>query len=193
MYKISELFYSIQGEGHHTGMPAVFIRFSGCNLHCSYCDTKYHTEGSNLLLQCICNEISKYDTKHVVLTGGEPFLQIDSELLVELEKKHYLIHVETNGTINFRDKFPDGLIHWITVSPKKHAEPIITSADELKVVTSVPYNDVDWLFHLQNTIKCRYYFIQPESEKNIDTVIKFVKDYPTFRLSIQVHKLLNIL
>jgi len=100
--KINEIFYSIQGEGKWTGRPNIFIRTTGCNLRCSYCDTKYAYEnGKEMNVEEIIEEIKKYPCRHVCITGGEPLLQNETIILIEtLLKKEYNIILETNGSIN---------------------------------------------------------------------------------------------
>lgn len=112
MKKINEIFYSLQGEGCFTGTPAVFIRFSGCNLQCDFCDTA-HQEGVWMSDQEIIEEVENYPAAHVVFTGGEPGLQLTRELVLALKEKGKFIQIETNGTV----VLPEG-IDWITCSPK---------------------------------------------------------------------------
>ena len=98
MKKINEIFYSIQGEGYRTGTPAVFIRFSGCNLKCPFCDTQ-HSSGREMSDEEIIKEICFYPTRFVVLTGGEPGLQVDREFINKLHQAGKFIQIETNGTV----------------------------------------------------------------------------------------------
>ena len=136
MYKINEIFYSLQGEGYHSGTPAVFVRFSGCNLRCAFCDTQHQT-GEMMSLQEIVDEVNKYPIAPlVVLTGGEPSLFIDETFVAELKQKtRKTIAIETNGT----RPLPSNL-DWVTLSPKSafeggDAEPcVLKRCDELKVV-----------------------------------------------------------
>ena len=120
MRKINEIFYSLQGEGFHTGTPAVFIRFSGCNLKCPFCDT-HHEEGTLMSDEEILAEVRKYPARTVILTGGEPSLWIDEELINLLHQAGKFICIETNGT----HPLPDG-IDWITCSPKQGGELKLT-------------------------------------------------------------------
>lgn len=103
--KINEIFFSLQGEGKWTGLPNIFIRTSGCNLRCSFCDTKYaYEDGKEMSLDEILNEISKYPCKNICLTGGEPLLQNEIILLIDqLLKRDYEICLETNGSINIKE------------------------------------------------------------------------------------------
>ena len=112
MKKINEIFYSIQGEGYFTGTPAVFVRFSGCNLRCPFCDTE-HKEGKMLSDDEIIAEIRRYPALHVVLTGGEPCMQVTYDLVDKIKATGRFVQIETNGTL-----VPPVNIDWITCSPK---------------------------------------------------------------------------
>ena len=145
VYHINEIFYSLQGEGFHTGRPAVFVRFAGCNLRCPFCDTDFsHSEP--MTAEQIARRVFDYSTHPhtlIVLTGGEPSLQVDNELVDALHAHQQTVTIETNGT----RPVPDN-IDWVTVSPKAvpadeskvvlSHEPkvVLTQADEVKVVLS---------------------------------------------------------
>ena len=195
MYKINEIFYSLQGEGYHSGTPAVFLRFSGCNLRCAFCDTK-HQNGTMMSLQEIVDEVNKYPLATlVVLTGGEPSLFIDEAFVAELRiKTCKYIAIETNGT----RPLPDNL-DWITLSPKTgfeggDAEPcVLKQCDELKVV----YLGQDLSEY--DGIKATHRFLQPcfsenESQRqaNLKACVDAVMKHPGWRLSLQVHRVLGI-
>ena len=195
MYRINEIFYSLQGEGFHTGTPAVFVRFSGCNMHCSFCDTQHQT-GEIISLQEIVDEVNKYPIAPiVVLTGGEPSLFIDEAFVVELKQKTgKKISIETNGT----RLLPINL-DWVTFSPKSafeggDIEPcVLTHCDELKVV----YLGQDLAQY--DGIEAKYRFLQPcfvedlEQRKAImQACVEAVKRHPNWRLSLQIHRVLNI-
>lgn len=128
MRKINEIFYSLQGEGFHTGTPAVFVRFSGCNLRCSFCDTR-HEEGVMMTDEEIVEKVSSFPARMVILTGGEPSLWIDKALISRLREAGKQICIETNGT----RPLPDG-IDWVTCSPKENAPVVLERVDEIKVV-----------------------------------------------------------
>lgn len=115
--KISEIFYSVQGEGPETGKKAVFIRLAGCSLKCKFCDTKYAYRGYNLEKESIIKEIEKYRCKHIIWTGGEPTLQINGISGVINKLKKYKYSIETNGTFPFNTN----LFSTIVISPKKQA------------------------------------------------------------------------
>ena len=195
MYKINEIFYSLQGEGYHSGTPAVFVRLSGCNLRCAFCDTQHQT-GKMMSLQEIVDEVNKYPIAPlVVLTGGEPSLFIDEAFVAELKQKTgKTITIETNGT----RPLPANL-DWVTLSPKTGfdgggVEPcVLTCCDELKVI----YLGQDLTQY--DDIEARYRFLQPcyeENEENrnanMQVCVEAVKSHPNWRLSLQIHRVLNI-
>jgi organic radical activating enzyme len=195
MYRINEIFYSLQGEGFHTGTPAVFVRFSGCNLRCHFCDTK-HQEGIIMSTQEIVDEVNKYPhAPMVVLTGGEPSLFVNEAFVAELKQKtNKTIAIETNGT----RPLPSNL-DWVTLSPKTAFAGgdifscIIKRCNELKVVylgqDLAQYEDVE----------ARHRFLQPcfcENETlrqaNMKACVDAVMQNSGWRLSLQIHRVLNI-
>lgn len=178
-YKINEIFYSIQGEGSYSGSPAIFIRFSGCNLKCDFCDTKHET-GRLYTKEKIYQQIKDYAVRIIIFTGGEPTLQIDNELCLYLKEKGYRLHIETNGTNKVNN-----LIDFITVSPK--IDKIIqTSGDEIKIINDTVNPEI-----FENMNFKRFY-IQPKSQKNIEEVINFIKKNTKWSLSIQIQKMISI-
>ena len=180
MRKINEIFYSLQGEGYHTGTPAVFIRFSGCNLHCPFCDTQ-HEDGVWMSDEDITWEVSKYPCSMVVLTGGEPALWIDGRLIEALHDIGRYVCVETNGT----RPLPLS-VDWVTCSPKEDAPVRLEHIDEVKVV----FTGQDVRPYL--SLPVRHFFLQPCSCLNTDEVIEYIKVHPEWRLSLQTHKLIGI-
>jgi len=178
-YNINEIFYSLQGEGFHTGKPAIFIRFAGCNLKCWFCDTN-HEHGIEMTIEQIYNKISQYPSKHIVLTGGEPTLQVDEDITTFLKEKGYYLQIETNGT----HKIPP-LIDWVTCSPKTYV--VLDYMDELKLV----YTGQD-ISQFEN-MNAKHFYLQPcDGADNTNKVISIIKNNPKWRLSLQIHKLLNI-
>ena len=179
-YKVNEIFYSVQGEGHWVGTPMVFIRFSGCNLKCSFCDTSHETfklmDG-----QTILSAASQYPAKRVLFTGGEPTLQLDDQLLRLFIKQGYKMHVETNGTSQLTPRYLD----WVTVSPKENW--VLKNGDELKVI----YTGQNLDKYTQGT-QFKYYYLQPQSNSNILETVARVKAEPAWKLSLQMHKLIDI-
>ena len=195
MYRINEIFYSLQGEGFHSGTPAVFVRFSGCNLRCAFCDTQ-HQNGMMMSLQEIEDEVNKYPIAPlVVLTGGEPSLFIDETFIAELKQKtRKRIAIETNGT----RLLPNNL-DWVTLSPKSafeggDLEPCqLKTCDELKVV----YLGQDLAQY--DDIEAKHRFLQPcfvedfeQRKTNMQACVEVVKSHPNWRLSLQIHRVLNI-
>ena len=180
MRKINEIFYSLQGEGFHTGTPAVFVRFSGCNLRCSFCDTR-HEEGVMMTDEEIVEKVSSFPARMVILTGGEPSLWIDKALISRLREAGKQICIETNGT----RPLPDG-IDWVTCPPKENAPVVLERVDEIKVV----YTGQDLSAYAE--IPARYHFLQPCSCQNTKEVVDYILRHPRWRLSLQTHKLIDI-
>lgn len=197
MKRINEIFHSLQGEGRHTGTPAVFVRFSGCNLHCPFCDTD-HAAGREMSEEEIIVEVCRYDVPLVVLTGGEPSLQLDAPFLKKLkESTGATIAIETNGT----HPLPPG-IDWVTLSPKtgiadRDLPIVLDRADEIKVVDTgqdlapylaLPARHADTCLYLQ---PC-HVADETQSHANIAATVRRVLANPLWRLSLQTHRLLNI-
>lgn len=186
MYRINEIFYSLQGEGFWTGTPMLFLRMSGCNLRCPFCDTDF-SAATMMDDGCIIERFRQIapQCSRVVITGGEPALQTDSRLVERLHEEGYTIHIETNGT----KVLPHG-IDWVTLSPKQDwqrvARPVLTSSDEIKVVYTG--QDVEkWA-----SFEAKHYFLQPCSGENTEEVVTYIMSHPRWRLSLQTHKYLNI-
>ena len=207
-YSVKEIYYTLQGEGYHTGRPAVFIRFSGCNLWtghekdrsgaiCDWCDTDFvGTDGINggkFSVEEIINIINSLwkgnvlTEPYVVCTGGEPLLQMDNSLIKALHKAGFEIGLETNGTM-----IPPGGIDWICVSPKANADLILKNGNELKVV----YPQCGMNPRIHEKLKFDHFYIQPmdgvDQKDNIKRSEKFVLDHPQWKLSLQTHKIMGI-
>jgi len=206
-YRIKEIYFTQQGEGKNTGKNFVFVRFSGCNLWsgkeknresaiCKFCDTDFYgVDGVNggiyeaKELVRVIKSLWMVDSSPVsaVLTGGEPLLQLDDELIQELKKEDIYIAIETNGTL----LAPDG-IDWICMSPKAGTEIKLRSGSEIKVV--YPQKDLDP--DKFSDLDFKNFFIQPmdskELESNVAKSIKFCMSNPKWRLSLQTHKILGI-
>ena len=183
-YKVNEIFYSIQTEGMYAGTPAIFVRFSGCNLKCSWCDTN-HNSGRFYTKKQLEDKVKKLskDKPIIVFTGGEPTLQLKQE---EELLKGYERHIETNGILQV-----PSWIDWITVSPKTNITKFKNKPNEIKVVYEK--RRVEYIKSLKN--KCSNLFIQPlekDEKMNIREVIRFIKKYPSYRLSLQYHKIIGI-
>ena len=195
MYKVNEIFHSLQGEGYNTGTASVFIRLSGCNLHCAFCDTR-HEEGTMMSLPEIVEQVMRYPKAPlIVLTGGEPSLWIDEDFVTGLKQMTgKRIAIETNGT----RPLPHG-IDWVTLSPKTgigdsgDLPVVLTHCDELKVV----YLGQDLSQYDNITADHRY--LQPcwvsnesDRKRNMLATVQAVLDHPDWRMSLQTHRILNI-
>lgn len=206
MYKVKELYYTLQGEGAHTGRPAVFLRFTGCNLWsgreqdrdraiCQFCDTDFvGTDGPNGgkytatdLAAKVASLFPAGGTPYVVCTGGEPLLQLDEPLIRALHDRGIEIGVETNGTIA-----PPAGLNWVCVSPKAGAELVVTRGDELKLVFPQPGAMPEAFSHTDFT----HYYLQPmdgpHREQNTRAAVAYCLAHPGWRLSMQTHKYLGI-
>ncbi|MDB5967323.1 MAG: queE [Polaromonas sp.] len=208
-YQVKEIFYTLQGEGANAGRPAVFCRFAGCNLWtgreqdrakavCQFCDTDFvGTDGSGggkfpgaeALADSIQAQWRAADARHrfVVLTGGEPLLQVDDALVGALHARGFQIAVETNGTI----AAPPG-IDWICVSPKAGASWVQRTGHELKVVWPQPALDLAELEAAEFTHR----YLQPMDNvlrsDNTQDCIALCMQRPAWRLSLQTHKITGI-
>ena len=207
MYSVKEIYYTIQGEGFHSGRPAVFCRFSGCNLWsgreedrskaiCQFCDTNFWgTDGENggkYALEELAKKIrslfpSDHPNPFVVCTGGEPALQVDHALVQQLQNEGFEVAIETNGT----HEIPDSL-DWVCVSPKANTEIVVTSGDEIKII--IPQKGIDPKDF--ESLDFQHYFVQAmesdQWEENIAYSIDYALNNPKWRLSVQTHKYIGI-
>jgi len=191
-----ECFYSIQGEGLHTGKAAYFFRLAGCDVGCHWCDVKESWDKDKHKLQSITllvKDAKKSGAQIVIITGGEPTMYNLNKLTTALKKENLAVHLETSGA------YPvTGTFDWICLSPKKNKSPLKESlrlADELKVVI---YNKDDFKWAEKNAVgvkeKCAL-FLQPEWSKSktvMPWITEHIKDNPSWRVSLQTHKYLNI-
>lgn len=184
IYAVNEIFYSLQGEGFFTGTPMVFVRFARCNRRCSFCDTDF-AASVPMTAEAIVDEAERLapGCRRLVLTGGEPLLQVDAELIKTLKTSGYTLHLETNGTL----PVPAG-IDWATCSPKD-ANPEPQRIDELKVVFT---DSVDPEHYFRLYGEPANAFLQPCSGANIPQTIDYILRHPHWRLSLQTHKLTGI-
>jgi 7-carboxy-7-deazaguanine synthase (Cx14CxxC type) len=208
-YSIKEIFYTLQGEGAHAGRPAVFCRFSGCNLWtgresdragavCQFCDTDFvGTDGEGggkfkspeeLAATIAALWPATYTaSKYVVFTGGEPLLQLDAALIAAMHAVGFTIAIETNGTL----PVPEG-VDWICVSPKMGSTLVVTKGSEIKVV--IPQTGQDLAAYEQ--LDFENFYVQamdgPLAEFNTKLAIETCKRNPKWKLSLQTHKLLQI-
>ena len=179
-YKVNEIFYSLQGEGFYTGTPAVFLRLSGCNRKCDFCDTD-HFGFTEMTADEIAEAVAAFPTRHLVITGGEPTLQLDSDLMRAIKAKRFYVQIETNGTRPVPVE-----VDWVTCSPKD-APWEIDRIDELKLVFQ--NQDVE---EIAAILPAKHHFLQPLSGGNIAETIEYCLAHPRWRLSLQTHKLIDI-
>lgn len=196
MYRVNEIFTSLQGEGYWTGEARVFIRFSGCNLRCPFCDTD-HEPFTEMSAEDIISEVRRIagPVTVVAITGGEPSLQLNTELVRALHDAGFFIQVETNGT----RRLPED-IDWITLSPKTdvkglkgNGEVVIEHADEVKLVYE---GQEERLIDKWASFPADHYFLQPcdspDGRSFVGDTIQYIMRHPHWRLSLQTHKLTGI-
>ncbi|MEZ4913260.1 MAG: 7-carboxy-7-deazaguanine synthase QueE [Chitinophagales bacterium] len=193
---VMEIFYSLQGEGYHQGKSATFIRLAGCSIGCVWCDVKESWKTDDYPLQTvsdIINEIKSFPSRLVIITGGEPLMYNLTPLTQILKENGFQVHLETSGA------FPlSGIWDWICVSPKKFKSvlpEILPQAHELKVVVYHP-SDITWANSFLPSVnaQCKLY-LQPEWSKHQHIeklLVAHIQENPQWRLSLQVHKYLNI-
>jgi 7-carboxy-7-deazaguanine synthase len=207
MYAVKEIFYTLQGEGTHTGRPAVFCRFAGCNLwsgreqdrakaDCQFCDTDFvgvdgegggkFTSADDLAGACAL-VAGPSAARFVVLTGGEPMLQVDEALIDALHARGFEIAIETNGTLPV-----PRAIDWICVSPKAGTDLKQRSGDELKLVYPQAELDPETVAGLAFTHRYLQPMDGPDAKANTERAVAYCKAHPGWRLSLQTHKLLGI-
>jgi 7-carboxy-7-deazaguanine synthase (Cx14CxxC type) len=208
-YAVKEIFYTLQGEGYHTGRAAVFCRFSGCNLWtgrerdrstavCSFCDTDFVGVGPDGgrfvtpddLADAVASrwpEDSDGAGRFVVCTGGEPLLQLDGPLVEAFHARGFQVAIETNGT-----QFPPEGIDWICVSPKARADLVLANGNELKLV----YPQVGAEPERYEGLAFDHFFLQPmdgpELAENTRAAVQYCQQHPRWRLSLQTHKFLGL-
>ncbi|MDO4723113.1 7-carboxy-7-deazaguanine synthase QueE [Porphyromonas circumdentaria] len=195
---INEIFYSLQGEGAQMGFPMIFIRFSMCNLRCSYCDTDFK-EYTEMTLEELYQAISSYPARNILWTGGEPTLSLTEEIVEYFHQKGYRQSIETNGT----HPVPQNL-DYITCSPKPEAFHLLRK--------NFPNGVSEWRFpfgpetplppNIEELPKALNYFLSPIFSPEEGTItpypialnacIDYIKEHPEWRLSIQLHKLIGI-
>jgi 7-carboxy-7-deazaguanine synthase len=208
-YSVKEIFYTLQGEGANAGKPAVFCRFAGCNLWsgreedrntavCKFCDTEFvgtngtaggKYESADALADNIERHWPSADQAHrfVVITGGEPLLQLDTELIDALHARGFKIAVETNGTI----APPEG-IDWLCVSPKLGSQLVVRAGQELKLVYPQADGDPQQFAHMT----FENFYLQPmdgpQQAANTQAAIAYCHQHPRWNLSVQTHKMIGI-
>jgi 7-carboxy-7-deazaguanine synthase len=200
-YQVNEIFYSIQGEGYWSGRPAVFCRFSGCNLWngqeqdraaaiCTFCDTTF-VDYEEFSLDQLVDEVSLRWPSNtsgqpmVVFTGGEPLRQLDERLVDGLKMEGFYTALETNGTLPLEAR-----VDWVCVSPKTPSLRI-TSGDELKLVYP-QQRIVPWMF---TGLNFDHFWLSPMDgpnlQENTEAAFRYCLDHPQWRLNIQTHKVIG--
>ena len=208
-YSVKEIFYTLQGEGAQAGRAAVFCRFAGCNLwsgreedrasaSCTFCDTDFvGTDGTSGgkydSAQALAARIAEHwpsqvtTRRFVVLTGGEPLLQVDAALVDALHAAGFEIAVETNGTL----PAPEG-IDWLCMSPKGHNPTVLTHGQELKLVYPQKGLDPAQFESLQFTHFCLQPMDGPDVAQHTQAAVAYCQAHPLWRLSVQTHKWIGI-
>ncbi len=192
---LMEDFYTIQGEGFHTGKPAYFIRTAGCDVNCWWCDVSESWEESDhpvVPIHEIVERAKASGAAFAVVTGGEPLLHDLDPLTNQLKKAGLKVHIETSGSSQL-----SGNLDWITLSPKRFKEPIdeiFPFVDELKVVV-LTKKDLEWAE--KNAAKCpdeTHLLLQPEwsRESSQKLIVNYVKEHPQWTISLQTHKFLDV-
>lgn len=189
--RVNEIFVSLQGEGHYTGTAAVFLRLSGCNLSCPFCDTQHqsYTEMSD---EEIVRTVSSFVPRHLVITGGEPTLQLTSSLIDSLHEAGFYVQLETNGTL-----CPPSNIDWITCSPKvqEGGSIVLERANEVKMLYKGDGTDLTPAL----SVEADEYRLQPldtgdpvRNQEIVNQTINYIIEHPQWKLSLQTHKILNV-
>jgi 7-carboxy-7-deazaguanine synthase len=195
-YPVMEHFYTIQGEGDHSGKPAYFIRLAGCDVGCVWCDVKesWHTEGYPVhSAEEMSQWVKDSGAEIVVLTGGEPAMYDCTPITRAIHEKGLKIHIETSAAHPIRGDFD-----WVCFSPKKFKAPLPDSgklADELKVVV-FNKSDFAWAESFKKEVQedCALY-LQAEWDKRdqmYPLIVEYVKDHPEWRISVQTHKYIDV-
>ncbi|WP_201754471.1 7-carboxy-7-deazaguanine synthase [Micromonospora rubida] len=211
MYRVKEIFYTLQGEGSHAGRPSVFCRFTSCNLWtgrerdrhraiCQFCDTDFvGTDGQGggrfRSAADLASAVAKAwqgvehprARRYVVCTGGEPLLQLDAAAVDALHAEEFEVAIETNGT----QPAPPG-IDWICVSPKSGAELVLTTGDDLKLVYPQPEAMPEQFEHLEFGKFLLQPMDGPQREANTMAAVTYCLEHPQWQLSLQTHKYLGI-
>jgi len=193
---IVEQFYSIQGEGYHMGKPAYFIRIGGCDIGCSWCDTKFSWDPSIhpvVDVDCVIENLISCKAVSAVITGGEPLMYNLDYLCLELKKKGIETFLETSGAFKL-----SGVWNWVCLSPKRKQPPleeIYSLANELKVIIAKP-EDIEWAEMNAKLVEstCKLY-LQPEwsaYNRILPLIIEYIKANPSWSISLQAHKFMHI-
>lgn len=201
MYLVKEIFGpTVQGEGAHAGMACVFLRFARCNLNCSWCDTDFSTEGAKRMdAQEVVEQLLHLDqsnSRRVVVTGGEPSLQWKGELPSLVQAAGFSVHMETNGTQPLQ-----AAVDWLTISPKEQFHEGSTQLfslepSECKVVVDDTTTTDGIASYKKLYPKCEHWYLQPCDDKqydsNLEKALQLIELNPTWRLSLQLHKIIGV-
>ncbi|MDR2086187.1 MAG: 7-carboxy-7-deazaguanine synthase QueE [Dysgonamonadaceae bacterium] len=189
---VKEIFYSLQGEGGRQGEASIFIRLTGCNLSCDFCDTDFES-GSNRSVEQILSSIRRFPCRWIVWTGGEPTLQLTDEILLFFKEAGFRQAIESNGY-----KQLSTLLNYTVVSPKgkkTYAKAINPRVDEVRL----PVQEGDPIPPLEMLPEAHFFFLSPvftgnevSTKANIDYCVEQIKRFPCWRLSLQIHKLIGI-
>lgn len=190
---IKEIFYSLQGEGGRQGEASIFIRLTGCNLNCDFCDTDFKG-GDNLSLGEIISKIKTYPARWIIWTGGEPTLQLTDSILRHFHQEGYQQAIESNGT-----RALSALLDYKVISPKKDFEQIAAINPEVDEIR-LPVMAGNSIPDINILPRAGYYFLSPvfiegdksKTKENIDYCVEYIKENPRWRLSLQIHKLIGI-
>jgi organic radical activating enzyme len=195
-YPVMEDFYTIQGEGMNTGRAAYFIRLGGCDVECVWCDVKESWDANKhplLTVSDLLDKVKGSPAKLVVITGGEPAMHDLTALTNVLKENGYELAIETSGAHTITGEWD-----WICISPKKFKAPLtenIQYADELKVVIYHP-SDFEWAEKYKTMVSDNCIcLLQPEYSKHtkaVELIVDYVKNNPTWRISLQTHKVINV-
>ncbi|MBI0095670.1 MULTISPECIES: 7-carboxy-7-deazaguanine synthase QueE [Gilliamella] len=200
-FRIVEIFESLQGEGYNTGMPAIFIRFAGCNLNCVWCDTNFR-QYTHFTLEQLLTKVKQYTSKNIIITGGEPtMVKALPELLLPLKQAGYYIAIESNGLGKV-----DPLIDYIALSPKfcyqaRYQKIIQPTASEVRIVAENHADFLPFCQYIEQNIQAKRYYLSPcekNGEFNMFETIELLgkinqnRNDNKWLLSIQTHKFANI-
>lgn len=200
-YRIVEIFESLQGEGYNTGMPAIFIRFAGCNLNCSWCDTNFR-HFKRFSLEQLLAMVGQYKSSNIIITGGEPTMVRDLPILLShLKQAGYYIAIESNGLGKV-----DPLIDYVALSPKfcyqsRYQNILQSTANEVRIVAEKQAGFIDFCHFIEQNIEAKRYYLSPceiNGEMNMFDTIELLGQINHNRidnkwlLSLQTHKFANI-
>lgn len=200
-FRIVEIFESLQGEGYNTGMPAIFIRFAGCNLNCVWCDTNFR-QYTRFTLEQLLTKVKQYTSKNIIITGGEPtMVKALPELLLPLKQAGYYIAIESNGLGKI-----DPLIDYIALSPKfcyqaRYQKIVQPTASEVRIVAENHADFLPFCQYIEQNIQAKRYYLSPCEKKGEFNMLETIellgkinqnRNDNKWLLSIQTHKFANI-